>query len=66
MLSGRRKKDYADASAANALAAQAAAYGDGEATTAEAGEPLAADDELVTDSDADADTDDEEAETVAA
>jgi single-strand DNA-binding protein len=66
MLSGRRKKDYADASAANALAAQAAAYGDGEATAAEAGEPLAIDEELVTDSDADADADEEEAETVAA
>jgi single-strand DNA-binding protein len=41
MLSGRRKKDYADASAANALAVQASAYGDDdEAAVAAAAEPL--------------------------
>jgi hypothetical protein len=47
MLSGRRKKDYAAESAANGLAAQAAAYGDdgdaddGEAAAiAAAAEPL--------------------------
>ena len=47
MLSGRRKKDYADASAANALASQAAVYeGDDEAAAiAAAGEPLAETDE---------------------
>ena len=40
MLSGRRKKDYAAESAANALASQAAAYGDDEeAAAAAAGEP---------------------------
>ena len=62
MLSGRRKKDYADASAANALAAQAAGYVDGdEAASAAAAEPEVADAELETEADAD-----EEAETVAA
>jgi single-strand DNA-binding protein len=35
MLSGRRKKDYAAESAANGLAAQAAAYGDGESDDGE-------------------------------
>lgn len=61
MLSGRRKKDYADASAANALAAQAAGYSsdgtdgrDDEAAIAAAAEP-ATDDET-----------EAEAETVAA
>jgi single-strand DNA-binding protein len=60
MLSGRRKKDYAAESAANALATQAAAYGDADADAvdedaalAAAGEPLTADES-------------EEAETVAA
>ena len=46
MLSGRRKKDYAAESAANALASQAAAYGDAddeEAAVAAAGEPVTAD-----------------------
>ena len=44
MLSGRRKKDYAAESAANALASQAAAYGDDEdAAVAAAGEPVTAD-----------------------
>jgi single-strand DNA-binding protein len=54
MLSGRRKKDYAAESAANGLAAQAAAYGeaddadDGEvAAIAAAAEPLAESDEEV-------------------
>ena len=55
MLSGRKKKDYAAESAANGLAAQAAAYGDedegddGEAAAiAAAGEPLTeADEEVV-------------------
>ena len=55
MLSGRRKKDYAAESAANGLAAQAAAYGDedeaddGEAAAiAAAAEPLTeADEEVV-------------------
>jgi single-strand DNA-binding protein len=63
MLSGRRKKDYADASAANALAAQAAGYGseasDEDAAIAAAAEPEADED----DSETEADT---EAETVAA
>ena len=55
MLSGRRKKDYEAESAANALASQAAAYGDDEdAAAAAAGEPITAD------------SGDEEAETVAA
>jgi single-strand DNA-binding protein len=64
MLSGRRKKDYADASAANALATQAAAYSDDDddAAIAAAGEPLAVEAESET---ADADEDAEE-ETVAA
>ncbi|HEX5013986.1 MAG TPA: single-stranded DNA-binding protein [Candidatus Limnocylindrales bacterium] len=66
MLSGRRKKDYADASAANALAAQAAGYEDSDAddaAIAAAAEPLAED------ADADAETEDaeeQEGETVAA
>ena len=54
MLSGRRKKDYAAESAANGLAAQAAAYGeaddadDGEAAAiAAAAEPLTESDEEV-------------------
>jgi single-strand DNA-binding protein len=42
MLSGRRKKDYAAESAANGLAAQAAAYGgDGETDEADDGEAAA-------------------------
>ena len=57
MLSGRRKKDYAAESAANALESQAAAYGDDEeAAVAAAGEPLTAD----------ATEEADEAETVAA
>jgi hypothetical protein len=60
MLSGRRKKDYAAESAANALEAQAASYGEGEdAAVAAAGEPLVASDEAEAE-------EDEEAETVAA
>ncbi len=55
MLSGRRKKDYAAESAANGLAAQAAAYGDEDAADADesaaiarAAEPLTeADEEVV-------------------
>jgi single-strand DNA-binding protein len=56
MLSGRRKKDYAAESAANGLAAQAAAYGDDDddpdadesAAIARAAEPLTeADEEVV-------------------
>jgi hypothetical protein len=55
MLSGRRKKDYAAESAANGLAAQAAAYGDADdadegeaAAIAAAAEPLTeADEEVV-------------------
>ncbi len=55
MLSGRRKKDYAAESAANGLAAQAAAYGDEDdadadesAAIARAAEPLTeADEEVV-------------------
>jgi single-strand DNA-binding protein len=68
MLSGRRKKDYADASAANALAQQAAGHGDDgvdaeeAAAIAAAAEPLTDDDAAVT---AEAE-DDEGAETVAA
>src|SRR6187397_565489 len=49
MLSDRRKKDYADASAANALAAQAAGYDDSDAddaAIAAAAEPLADDAEV--------------------
>ena len=62
MLSGRRKKDYADASAANALAAQAAGYVDPEeAAIAAAGEPEVDDAELATSADGE-----EEGETVAA
>ena len=61
MLSGRRKKDYADASAANALAAQAAGYVDGdEAASAAAAEPEVDDAELETEEE------EEEGETVAA
>ena len=59
MLSGRRKKDYAAESAANALASQAAAYGvgdDEDAAVAAAGEPVTADEA----------DESEEAETVAA
>lgn len=63
MLSGRRKKDYADASAANALAAQASDYGEADdaaetdaAAIAAAGEPLTESAEMA----------DDEAETVAA
>ena len=63
MLSGRRKKDYADASAANALAAQAAGYGSdgGEADADGDAAAIAAAAEPVTDDEAD-----EGAETVAA
>ena len=64
MLSGRRKKDYADASAANALAAQASGYVDpDEAAIAAAGEPLVDDSELSGEADAEGE---EEGETVAA
>jgi single-strand DNA-binding protein len=64
MLSGRRKKDYADASAANALAAQAAGYVDpDEAAIAAAGEPLVDDSEVTGEADAEGD---EAGETVAA
>jgi single stranded DNA-binding protein len=41
MLSGRRKKDYAAESAANGLAAQATAYGDGDGDEADDGEAAA-------------------------
>jgi len=62
MLSGRRKKDYADASAANALAAQAAGYTDADAEAgAAAAEPEVDDAELETEADGE-----EEGETVAA
>jgi single-strand DNA-binding protein len=62
MLSGRRKKDYADASAANALAAQAGGYVDEEgAAIAAAAEPLVDDAALETESETE-----EEGETVAA
>jgi len=62
MLSGRRKKDYADASAANALAAQAAGYVDAdEAASAAAAEPEVDESELTTEEEAE-----EEAEIVAA
>jgi single-strand DNA-binding protein len=58
MLSGRRKKDYEAESAANALEAQASAYGEEtDAAIAAAAEPLAESDET---------TDDEEADTAAA
>ena len=64
MLSGRRKKDYADASAANALAAQAAGYVDPEeAAIAAAGEPLVDESELSAEAEGDGE---EEGETVAA
>ena len=65
MLSGRRKKDYADASAANALAAQAAGYEDSDAddaAIAAAAEPLADDAEV----EVEAEEPEEEGETVAA
>ena len=63
MLSGRRKKDYADASAANALAAQAAGYTDADAeATAAAAEPEVDDAELETEAEGEL----EEGETVAA
>ena len=62
MLSGRRKKDYADASAANALAAHASGYVDDDAAAiAAAGEPLVDDSELETEAEGE-----EEGETVAA
>ena len=64
MLSGRRKKDYADASAANALAAQAAGYGDG--ATDDESAAIAAASEPLTDDAAVAAEEEEEAETVAA
>ena len=66
MLSGRRKKDYADASAANALAAQAAGYDDSDAddaAIAAAAEPLADDSEVSVEAE---ESDEEEGETVAA
>ena len=66
MLSGRRKKDYADASAANALATQAAVYGEDEAASAAASEPLVASDEAEEDDEADEAAEAKEAETVAA
>ena len=65
MLSGRRKKDYADASAANALAAQAAGYSDSDAddaAIAAAAEPLTDDAEV----EVEAEESEEEGETVAA
>jgi hypothetical protein len=63
MLSGRRKKDYADASAANALSAQAAGYVDDEgAAIAAAAEPLVDEAEVETEAESEA----EEGETVAA
>jgi single-strand DNA-binding protein len=58
MLSGRRKKDYADASAANALAAQAAGYSDSDAddaAIAAAAEPLADDSEVSAEAEEEAD-----------
>ena len=62
MLSGRRKKDYADASAANALAAQAAGYVDSdEAAIAAAAEPQVDDASAEIEAEAE-----EDAETVAA
>jgi len=62
MLSGRRKKDYADASAANALAAQAAGYTDADAEAgAAAAEPEVDDAELETEAEGE-----EEGEIVAA
>jgi single-strand DNA-binding protein len=67
MLSGRRKKDYADASAANALAQQAAGYAEGDVDAEEAAAIAAAAEPLTEDSDAAAVVEDEdEAETVAA
>jgi single-strand DNA-binding protein len=68
MLSGRRKKDYAAESAANALATQAAQYGDGDGDgdgTAAASEPLAASDEVEGDETEEAEQA-EEGQTVAA
>src|SRR5262245_66620719 len=62
MLIGRRKKDYADASAANALATQAADYADSaHAAIAAAAEPLADDSTIATEEESE-----EEGETVAA
>jgi single-strand DNA-binding protein len=67
MLSGRRKKDYADASAANALAQQAAGYAEGDVDAEEAAAIAAAAEPLTEDSEAAALAEDEdEAETVAA
>jgi len=62
MLSGRRKKDYAAESAANALEAQASAYGEDDAAIAAAGEPLAAEEA----EDADGAEEADDTETVAA
>ena len=58
MLSGRRKKDYADASAANALAAQAVGYSDSDAddaAIAAAAEPLVDDSEVSAEAEEEAD-----------
>jgi single-strand DNA-binding protein len=64
MLSGRRKKDYADASAANALAAQASGYVDPEeAAIAAAAEPQVEESELILDNEAETE---DEGDTVAA
>jgi single-strand DNA-binding protein len=66
MLSGRRKKDYADASAANALAQQAAGYNDTGVDAEEAAAIAAAAEPLTDDADRSEAEEEDEAETVAA
>ncbi len=66
MLSGRRKKDYADASAANALAQQAAGYNDTGVDAEEAAAIAAAAEPLTDDVDRSEAEEEDEAETVAA
>ena len=66
MLSGRRKKDYADASAANALAQQAAGYNDTGVDAEEAAAIAAAAEPLTDDADTSEAEEEDEAETVAA
>ncbi len=66
MLSGRRKKDYADASAANALAQQAAGFNDTGVDAEEAAAIAAAAEPLTDDADPSEAEEEDEAETVAA
>ncbi len=66
MLSGRRKKGYADASAANALAQQAAGFNDTGVDAEEAAAIAAAAEPLTDDADPSEAEEEDEAETVAA